>query len=71
MTGRRRGRGPAAPERERRREPAAEEHHGPDWEPSGPEWAPPTVPEPAKAGDPPLEHPLGERSRHGGPLPED
>ncbi len=59
--------------------------HGPDWEPSGPEWAPPAKPPgdkptgpeqpakkddeegaPAKAGDPPIEQPFGERSRHEG-----
>jgi hypothetical protein len=71
MTGRKRERRQAASEHEPRREPAAEERYGPDWEPSGPEWAPPSATEPAKPGDPPIEHPLGQRSRHGDRLPED
>jgi hypothetical protein len=60
----------------------AKKHHGPDWEHGAPEWAPsgekPPEPHepprkgddegtgPAKVGDPPIEEPFGERSRHGG-----
>jgi hypothetical protein len=60
----------------------AKKHHGPDWEHGAPEWVPPgeKSPErhepakkgvdegsgPAKVGDPPIEEPFGERSRHGG-----